>query len=223
MPEAEVPVSISISETALEIYNNSYGTDYVMVPDGYCSLSSDEVVIAAGETSSSLVEISISPFTEEMESSGYKYAIPVAISTDASSGYSTVDGLSFYFILLDQVIITSVPILDYSNIVHPVSEFRQEYELSEWSLEFRINMSSFDINNQAIIGLYPDEIYVRFGDAGKDYNMLQVKTQDTQIESVTRFDAGTWYHIAIVGEPSSLRLYVNGELDSSLALSGSAS
>ena len=82
-------------------------------------------------------------------------------------------------------------------------------------------MDGFSINNQAIASLNPSEIYVRFGDAGKDYNMLQIKTQGTQYESVTRFEPNKWYHIAIVGNSSSMKLYVNGVLDGTLNLGSS--
>ena len=169
-----------------------------------------------------MLEVNINPLTDEQSTSGDKYAIPVTVEP-VSSAVSSVSSISSYILLLDQVIITSVPVLDSSNKVTPNPAMRQDYNLNEWSLEFRINMSSFDVNNQAIIGMYPDEIYVRFGDAGKDYNMLQIKTQSSQIDSNTRFDVNKWYHIAIVGEPSSLKLYVNGTLDCTLALSGSAS
>lgn len=213
----DVTVKMGASSTVLENYNRTHETNYKELPSSLYTFSNDQVVIPAGEVVSSLQEVNIKPLTQELADSGDQYAIPITVQSDDAEG---VPSVSSYLLLLDQVIITSVPILDYSNHAEPV--MRQDYTLGEWSIEFRINMSSFNINNQAIIGIYPDEVYVRFGDAGKDYNMLQVKTQGSQIDSNTRFDTNTWYHIAIVGNASSLRLYVDGVLDSTLPLSGSA-
>ncbi|WP_303014569.1 DUF1735 and LamG domain-containing protein [uncultured Bacteroides sp.] len=220
--EQDVTIKLGTSQSVLDNYNRTHETDYKMLPSTGFSFSESEITISAGEVLSSMLEVNINPLTDEQSTSGDKYAIPVTVEP-VSSAVSSVSSISSYILLLDQVIITSVPVLDSSNKVTPNPAMRQDYNLNEWSLEFRINMSSFDVNNQAIIGMYPDEIYVRFGDAGKDYNMLQIKTQSSQIDSNTRFDVNKWYHIAIVGEPSSLKLYVNGTLDCTLALSGSAS
>ena len=75
-------------------------------------------------------------------------------------------------------------------------------------------------NNQAIYSTGPDEVYVRFGDAPIEGNRLQIKTQGTQMNSLTLFNANTWYHIAYVCTGAKLYLYVNGQLDNSMDLPG---
>lgn len=219
---SDVTGKLTASESALEAYNSLNGTNYKMLPAENYSFSEDQVVIPSGSVISSSINIHVNPFSEEQMESGDLYAIPVTVES-ASSDFSSLASLSSYIIILDQVIVTSVPVLSGSNPVTPTTSLRQDYNLSEWSLEFRLNMDGFSINNQAIASLNPSEIYVRFGDAGKDYNMLQIKTQGTQYESVTRFEPNKWYHIAIVGNSSSMKLYVNGVLDGTLNLSGSAS
>lgn len=216
----DVAVKLSISETVLSDYNRTHGTNYVLLPASGYSFPESEVVIPAGEVLSSMVEVDIRPFTDEQTVSGDKYAIPVTVTSGTVAG---VPSVSSHILLLDQVIVTSVPVLDYRNVITPNTGMRQDYNLNEWSIEFRINMSSYSINNQAVIALGPSEIYVRFGDAGKDFNMLQVKTQGSQIDSNTRFEPNKWYHVAFVGDPSSLKMYINGVLDCTLPLSGSAS
>ena len=213
----DVTVKMGVSSTVLDNYNRTHETNYKELPASFYSFSKDEIVIPAGEVVSSLQEVNIKPLSQELVDSGDQYAIPVTVQSTDAEGVSSI---SSYILILDQVIITSVPVFNYSNHAEPV--MRQDYNLNEWTVEFRVNMSSFNINNQAIIGIYPDEVYVRFGDAGKDYNMLQVKTKGSQIDSNTRFDTNTWYHIAIVGNASSMKLYVDGVLDSTLPLSGSA-
>lgn len=222
LSESDVSVGLTTDANLLASYNSTHNTNYKILPSEFFSFDKESVVIEAGNVTSDVVSVAIKPLSKELSESGDQFAIPVSVVSQ-TDGFSTVPSVSSYLLILDQVIVTSVPVFDYSNVTRPVSAMRQSYLLSEWSLEFRINMSSFDINNQAIIGMYPSEIYVRFGDAGKDYNMLQIKTQGSQIDSNTRFEPNKWYHIAIVGDPSSVKLYVNGALDQTLSLSGSAS
>lgn len=219
---SDVSGKLIASEAALEAYNTLNGTNYKMLPADNYSFSEETVMIPAGSTISSSIDVHINPFTKEQSESGDLYALPIAVES-TSSDYSSLLSASSYIILLDQIIVTSVPILGGSNPVTPVTTMRQDYNLNEWSIEFRMNMDGFNKNNQAIIGMYPDEIYVRFGDADKDFNMLQIKTQGTQYESKTRFEADKWYHIAIVGNSSSMTVYVDGVADGTLNLSGSAS
>lgn len=219
---SDVSGKLIASEAALDAYNILNGTNYKMLPADNYSFSEETVIIPAGSTISSSINVHINPFTKEQSESGDLYALPIVVES-TSSDYSSLLSTSSYIILLDQVIVTSVPILGGSNPVTPITTMRQDYNLNEWSIEFRMNMDGFNKNNQAIIGMYPDEIYARFGDAGKDFNMLQIKTQGTQYESKTRFEANKWYHIAIVGNSSSMTLYVDGVIDGTLNLSGSAS
>lgn len=216
----DITARLTASEAALNAYNISNGTNYHMLPADGFSFSQDEVTIEAGSTLSSAVEIHVNPFTQEQIESGELYAIPIAVES-VSSDFSTQSNLSNYIVLLDKVIVTSVPILNGRNKTVPINPM-PSFNFSEWSLEFRMNMSHYAINNQAIFGAYPDEIYIRFGDAGKPNNMLQIKTQGTQYESGYDFKDGEWYHIAFVANSSSLSIYINGTLDGTMPLSGSA-
>lgn len=217
---SNVDVKLTASESALNAYNISNGTNYKMLPASGYSFSHDKVTIEAGSTLSPSVDIHVNPFTEEQMNSGELYAIPIAVES-LSGDFSAVSNLSSYIILLDKVIVTSVAILNGNNPTKPINPLKG-YTLNEWSLEFRMNMSHYAINNQAIFGAYPDEVYVRFGDAGKPNNMLQIKTQGSQYESNYDFKDGEWYHIALVANSSTLSIYINGTLDGTMALSGSA-
>lgn len=222
LPAYNISAKLESSQAALDAYNRVNGTNYKLLPAENYSFSKDTLTIQSGSVISESVQVHVKPFTKEQTQNGDLYALPVTVES-ATPGFSSVQSLSSYIILLDRVIVTSVPVLTGSNPVTPVTAMRQDYNLSEWSVEFRMNMDGFDKNNQALVSLYPGEIYVRFGDAGKDLNMLQIKTQGTQYESKARFEKNKWYHIAIVGNPSSMSLYVNGALDGTLPLSGSAS
>ncbi|RZL14827.1 MAG: PKD domain-containing protein, partial [Hymenobacter sp.] len=67
---------------------------------------------------------------------------------------------------------------------------------------------------------------LRIGDGGIDPNQVQFVVQvgatARKVNSAARLTAGTWTHLAGTFDGTTLRLYVNGVLDNSLAASGTA-
>ena len=107
----------------------------------------------------------------------------------------------------------------------------EDLSLSEWTLEFCVNMSKLgkkvgELNNQALfdgsssLGESDGQIYTRFGDAPIEGNRLQIKTQGLQMNSATLFEEDKWYQIAWVCTSSKLYLYVDGKLDNSIDVPG---
>ncbi|UOQ55711.1 endo-beta-N-acetylglucosaminidase [Hymenobacter cellulosivorans] len=66
---------------------------------------------------------------------------------------------------------------------------------------------------------------VRLGDAGLAANRLQFVMQvngtSRKVNSPTSLSAGTWYHVAATFDGSVMRLYLNGQLNASLNVTGS--
>ncbi len=223
----EVSVNVSVDQKALEEYNKKNGTNYVLLPEGQYAISESKVTIAKGNVGASSINVSLNALSQELIDSGHKYALPVKISTDKAK---VLKGAESVVYILDQVIVTSVPVLKGTRPVKLA--MRQDYEINTWSLEMRLNMSLLgtaigQLNNQAIFGAFPNtgraedgEIYIRFGDAPIKGNILQVKTQGTQINCNTEFSANKWYHLALVCDGSSLKIYVDGELDATLTTPG---
>lgn len=219
-----------VDTTVLSDYNRHNSTSYVTLPAGQYSLASDKATIASGESLSSPVDITLNPLTSEMKNSGAKYALPLRlVSTDGKKDVLNSGGS--LVVLLDQVIYTPVPILNSSNNFKFLwAGSSDNIELNAWTVEMDFNISLLgtevgELNNQCLFGGWANngkdgEIYIRFGDAPIKGNVLQIKTQGTQMNSKMEFKDNTWYHIAYVCTGSSLSLYVNGQLDNSMTLPG---
>lgn len=203
-------------------YNRLNETPYVSLPQESFSLSSEETTIEAGASVSTPITLTVPPYSEALKASGKKYAIGFRLENTSGNASVLPSGSKIVYIL-DQVVIQPVVVLDQSHYVS--QNLVKNYPLTEWTVEMNINKHILYTevgrgNNQAIFGAGPDEIYIRFGDAPIEGNRLQIKTQGTQMNSLSLFNEHTWYHLAFVCTGTKLYLYVNGQLDNSMDLPG---
>mgnify|MGYP000768780287 CR=1 FL=1 len=209
----DVTVNFGSDPQALAAYNLKNGTDYQALPESYYSFSQTEAVIKAGNIASAPVELQIKPFDENIDITK-KYAVPVAIV--GTSGADRLDASSVLMVLLDQVVVTTVPYLGSGNYISVTPDQPLE-GLSAWTLEWNLCMDAFGRNNVTqwkILGLDDKvTIYSRFGDVTCDPNQFQAKVGAGKPQSITRFSAKKWYHLAFTYDGSNLRLYVDGKLD----------
>lgn len=219
--DADTKLEIVYDVQAVENFNKRNGTNYLSLPQDFYTLEETEITIEKGKVSASIVNVKLAPLTDEMIESGSKYALPLSVRI-VSGDMPLLDNAKSIVYILDQVIITSVPIMNRRNnflVTKPIDVLT----LNAWTIEFRINMSMLgteigQMNNQAIFGSWgPDsEIFFRFGDAPIKGNVFQVKTMGSQLNSIYEFNAKQWYHIAIVNDGTKVKLYVDGNLDSSM-------
>ncbi len=209
----DVTVNYGTDAQALEAYNVKNGTNYELLPEQFYSLSETASTIKAGEVGSSPVDLKIKPFDASIDASK-KYAIPVSIVS--ASGVERLLASSSLVILLDQIIVTTVPYLEEGNAISVSPEPKIE-GLSSWTLEWNLYMDAFNRNNvtQWTIkdGSGIVNIYTRFGDVTADHNQFQAKVGPGKPQSLARFTAKKWYHLALTYDGSNIRLYVDGVLD----------
>lgn len=215
--DADVHAVLALAPELVEEYNSVNSASYVQLPEEYIDFT-PEVVIPAGSISSDPVEIRISEFPT---GDGLAYCIPLKIaSSDADVRIMEASGHILYLITtpLKQVVPTM------NNATLPQAEGSWNVATSEWTLEAWVWMSAFPINNQAIFNAPVSkgtEIYIRFGDADVPYDKLQIKTYGSQFNSNATFEPETWYHLAFVCANNKCTMYINGQEDSSMEISGS--
>lgn len=211
--EGDVTVNYGFDAAALQAYNAKNGVDYQLLPEKYYSFSEAQATIKVGEVSSAPVDLIIKPFDEGVDATK-KYAIPVSIVS--ASGADVLQASSSLMILIDQVIVTTVPYLGTGNYI-AVTPTEPLTGLGAWTLEWNLCMDAFNRNNVTqwkITGLDDKvAVYTRFGDVTCDQNQFQAKVGAGKPQSITRFTAKKWYHLAFTYDGANLRLYVDGKLD----------
>ncbi len=209
--EQNVTVSYGCDATALQAYNAKNGVDYQLLPEKYYSFSEAQATIKAGEVSSAPVDLIIKPFDEGVDVTK-KYAIPVSIVS--ASGADVLQASSSLMILIDQVIITTVPNINNGNYILADIKDRPLMGISSFTIEANVlgtgigrdNLTAFrlaDINNKNIL-------YTRF--IAKK-TMEVILAEITKPQSIMTFTDNKWYHLAITYDGINIRYYVDGKLD----------
>ncbi|WP_417187353.1 DUF1735 and LamG domain-containing protein [Bacteroides sp.] len=209
----DVTVEYGTDAQALQAYNEKNGTNYELLPEKFYSFSESGTTIKAGEIGSSPVDLVINPFDKTIDSSK-KYAIPVSIVN--ATGAERLISSSSLIVLIDQIIVTTVPYLGRGNTISVTPEPMLE-GLAAWTLEWNLCMDAFNRNNVTQWKINGADnkvtVYTRFGDVTCEQNQFQAKVGANKPQSITRFTAKKWYHLAFTYDGTNLRFYVDGKLD----------
>lgn len=223
--EEAVNVSLTVDPSALDAYNARYTQSYEMLPAEYYSFDKKETTIEVSQVSASPFVLELKPLSNEMLTSGKKYAVPVTIT---SSGVEALSASRSFVYLVSSPILTDVVVVpgQQTHLTFPVDNPPMT---NAWSFEFllKTNPGSYWVSNQMMFGMWTKtstgaayEIFSRFGDVMIDADQYQVKVQGNPCNSKTHFKSDEWYHIAGVCDGSKFHLYINGVEDNSIPYDG---
>lgn len=224
--DQDVKVRFVVDYLVLEKFNKRNSTSYAPLPDTHFSLTETEVTVKKGESIAPAINIGIETLSEELINTGNQYALPIRVELVDGLNVSVLEGANTIVYVVDQVIISSVPVMgtDPQAGYHSATTvLENDIHLDEWTIEMRVNLNGFSRNNQSLFGGWgseesPSELYIRFGDAGTPFNTLQVKyglegSGNAFSRSNTVFTPNKWYHIAVTYDGTTITLYVDGVKD----------
>lgn len=205
----DVEVEVGYAPELVAAFNESNGTEYEAIPADKLPQGMT-ATIPAGEIST-IFQLHIDNFA----TNGITYVVPFSLGNVVKGGVEKSAAMSHYFYVLSKPLNVSVPVMK------PYGQERVESDpdkkwgaaVDTYTLEAWVRMSNFNRNNQAIFNVQANnELYVRFGDANRPYNYLQVKAHgDGGTDTDRDWNPNQWYHIAIVYNGSELVIYRDGK------------
>lgn len=204
---SDVQVTYGISEDALKQYNIANGTNYKVLPTQYYSFSATNAQIAKGTVAAAPVSLLVKSYKDLPDTN--QYVIPITIESIAGADVPVLEPSRTLFLILKKIIYTTVPLLGGTQ---PMSvTYKIPFNnLTNWTFEWRVNMSALDANNQALIS--SGDVYTRFGDVVIRQTQLQIKTASTQFSPGDDFQANIWYNFALTYDGANLKWYRDGNL-----------
>lgn len=219
----DVHVSLTVDATILEAYNARYTQSYELLPEEFYKFDKASSIIPEKQVSADPFVLELNPLSEELLTSGKKYAVPVTVASD---GLGTLSASRSFVYLISSPIIADVVVFSNSNtkLLFPVDN---NVMTNKWSFEFLLNVSELSWRSVMMFGMWTTtstggsyEIFTRFGDVMIDDDQFQAKIQGNPCNSATHFKGGEWYHIAGVSDGKDFTLYVNGVKDNSIPYDG---
>lgn len=225
--DKDIKVKLTINPEILDAYNKKNETSFKLVDASNYEFESN-ATIEAGAVNAEPCKIKV----KEFAMNGGQYALPVSI-TSVEGGIQLAEASRNIILILTKPLVQAAPTMTYVNAMKCAPADPWRLELNSYTIECWCKMSSFPINNQAIImsGANENEIYIRFGDvlyansSGRYiYNWLQAKMHGSQYDTGNPANGGidfqgeTWYHLAFTfnGQTGEHTMYVNGNVASTL-------
>lgn len=205
----EVSAAIRLNAALIDRYNKAANSDYRPVPDLRLP-EGERVTIPVGETG-----VAYTIRVKDFNTDGKQYALGVELGEVITGNVPRSASQSGFVYLLAKPLCVSVPVMSgRAGTVSAAPAANWGLTVGEWSLECWARMSAYRINNQALFetGSADHSIYIRYGDANRPFNYLQVKALGGQVQTAPDLGNNKWYHWAFVYDGTTLTVFRNGEV-----------
>lgn len=211
----QIKLKLVVDELVLKEFNIKNGTDYKVLPADYYSFD-ENPVIDADKIESSLINIKIKPFSNELKDSGLKYAVPIRID-EGENGINPIGDEAKYVILIDEITITKALVLKSNQNLKlklKESESAESIVMPSFTVEFW--MCPNTRSQPLFMSGYPEadtnEVWFTLHNWGSN-DQPGVKMRNTYFNTGLSVQFKMWYHIALTynGVTGNAKIYVNGK------------
>ena len=228
--EKDITVSLKVCDTvALNAYNKSHNSAYVVVDPSCVSFPSETVTIQAGFASSEAFAVTITDFS--FMKNGVKYMIPVTITGVSGTDMEIMESSRSIFIRLARTSSFYALSMDdtgmYSEYEFPdekgVPLANYTYEIKCYPTNLKTNAEeqicrlcnfTYPEDEDKIPAGYGKQNMLRFNENGRPWRSLQIVTPSGgDYTTTTIFEEDQWYMLSMVYDGSTYQLYINGEPD----------
>lgn len=216
--EHDVDVALDVSSPALDAFNAEKGTSYRLLPAGSYELSTRSAVIRTGSAVSDPVSVHIKSM-DDLEF-GVLYCLPLQI-TGTSDGTRVLATSQTTFIVFNQLIKTRGVDFGGSWNIDMEKTMRGKAELANLpacTMEIRIfatGWSGMSHGISSLIGV-EENFMLRIGDVSiggveEPRSILNAAGRGSTLSALDNpLSLGRWYHVAVVDNGSTLKLYIDG-------------
>lgn len=218
--DQDVTFNLALDYSKVEEYNKEHGTSYQAIPASAVELAATQVKMTAGNAISDGAAVRVLSTEDFVE--GVTYVIPVTISSVSGSGNEVLPGSKTILLRISRVInffAIQANSGASTNFIFPDDKM---IPLTQLTYEAKIYPQGLNRTNypQRFMALEEKDesnsLLVRFNEANSD-NKVQTILAGNRWISQTEFENNQWYLMSWVADGSSLKLYVNGELDSEIS------
>lgn len=203
LASSEQKINISVATEKLEEYNHTNGKTYKGLPEGSYKLSSESILLKAGENVSEQLILSLLNTSKFEE--GAVYCLPLTIS-NVEGGMPVLESSRTIYIVLNQTIITQAAAS--KNMPIPFEDDPSLASVPQVTMEARVMVTKFASSNpyiSTVMGV-EEEFLLRFGDVTIEPNQLQLAGGGYPVTAKTEFETNKWYHLAVVFDGSTIKL-----------------
>lgn len=218
--EQDVTVTLDVDEEFISDYNKRKNASYEVLPEQYWTLDKT-VTIAAGNLSKQF-HLKIEPFEAK---EGKAYALPIKIAS-VKGPVEAHSGARHLMFIFSTPLVQRVPIFFSSN-VRSGGAFETKFEnLDNLTLEFWMRMGNiyggqaFNSNSSP---MFTGNFLFRWWPRNTqgDGPWFQNEMGYAHLDDLTHpWVAEKWFHIAYTFDGNEMTLYINGEKEVSMALTG---